>query len=239
MREAKQGLYRASNTPVVHRAARLFGSVLFVVFVLSGSVGVRASGIPVTGSTSFLAGNSYGVSVWGSSINLNSTTSDATGSGPVCQEGSPCDLSWDFYFAPGSWPGYGWASFDGTTVNYLEGCLSFTTTPFVMPTGTTSYQVDATITGDFTGYQDGWLVGSSGMNEVFEFDVAGVGSISGAGWVDGNSLVFNNLNGGFTGTATPLFDPTPEPSSLLLLCTALALVVLRLRKACQGARQTH
>ncbi len=233
-----QGLYGTPKASSVRRTTRLFGSVLFVVFVLAGSAGVRASGIPVTGSASFLAGNSYGVSVWGSSINLNSTTSDATGSGPVCQEGSPCDLSWDFYFAPGSWPGYGWASFDGTTVNYLEGCLSFATSPFVMSSGTTSYQADATITGYVTGYQDGWLVGSSGMNEVFEFDVAGVGSISGAGWVDGNSLVFDNLNGGFTGTATPLFDPTPEPSSFLLLSTALALVVLRLRKACQVARQT-
>jgi hypothetical protein len=198
----------------------IFSITLLAAVFLMFSAALRADTIPIQGGAGFAGGESYGFGISGPSLDLYSNSPDAPNAFPICQNISTCVPQ----AASTAWPVQGFSSGDlnGNNANYLEGTIQIVSaaTYDLLPGAFSLLNVPVTFSGEISGY-------NSFDQTVFTVDVSGTGTASFVGdFAPYASNMEMNIS---TGTATIVYQSTPEPTPIVLLVPGCIFLAVRRR----------
>lgn len=190
-------------------------SSVLLTLVLYGAV-LHADSIPVSGSLGYASGEEYYFNIEGFSGDFYSTSPDAPNFLPSCNGCAPT-------LEVPAWPqsNYSGGSVDGLVAAYLDGGIWFDATqPLNVPPGPFVVDLPGDLSGTFYG------IGANGQ-ELFQVNLSGVGDAFFSGNMSGSGYAFvMGVNGQFEGTATIVYEESPEPPPIVLLASALGVAAL-------------
>jgi hypothetical protein len=197
-----------------------------LVVVALWSTNDRASAAPISGTASLAGSNSANFDFSGPNLTAMSSTIDWPSLVLVCNINAICDTTSNipaaFNFQGFMNPGSSSGSFNGVTADILAGNLTFTGSVFV-PDGVRDFNVPVSVHGNIQGYNVNFRAGPPFILGPLLWDLAisGTGTLSMSAFnLSGSPELFRSVEYTFSGDATPI----PEPGSIVLVATAIAVL---------------